>query len=313
MTSTPVASVEASPVKLKSPKILYKGKPRFFSEKTLKIYRRGKDKDSALKPKTPRFSKTPTLKDKLRNITELLENSLKAQKKHQYDKALNYIDKVLSLDPKNSEAWNRKGFLYHLCDRLSQAIECYDLSIKYSPKNAVAWNNKGGVYLGLEKFQDALLCFNEALLIDPNYKVSWNNQGVALRQMGNFREALACHEKALLLDNNDPLTLNQLGRVNFLLTDFSTAVYCFDKAIKIDPKYYQALYGKGVLLREMGDHENASKYFYKALSINPNYQEDHWISPIRTPISYPSNYFPDDESVSQIPELTKSSDVCLDS
>jgi len=312
MTSTPVVSVEASPTKLKSPKI-FRGLVRFFSEKNLKVYTH-KRKDSEplpLKQKNFRLSKTPTFKesDKQRTITELFANSLHAQRKHQYEQSLSYIDKVLLIDPKNSEAWNRKGYVCHICNRLSQAIECYDLAIKYSPKNAVALNNKGGVYLGMEKFQDALLCFNEALLIDPNYKVSWNNQGVTLRQMGNFKEALSCHEKALLLDNNDPLTLNQLGRVNFLLSDFSTAVYWFDKAIKIDPTYYQAIYGKGILLREMGDHENALTYFNKALSINPNYKEDHWVvSPTRTSISS-KNYY-DDESVSQIHDLSKSSDMC---
>jgi len=302
MTKLPEASIEASPVMNLKPISRKIGLHRFFTEKPFK---RAKESEYlSLKSKTIRLSKSPTFfkeKDKLRNIPELLEKSLKSQRKQQYIKSLIYIDKALSLNPKNSEAWNRKGFVSHLCDKTCQAIECYDLSLKYNPKNAVAWNNKGGVYLGLEKLSDALLCFNEAVLIDPNYKIGWNNQGVTLRRMGNFREALESHEKALQLDNSDPLTLNQLGRINFLLADYSTAGSYFDKAIKIDPHHYQALYGKGVLLRETGDHDNALKYFNKAITINPTYQEDHWISPVRTTISsLPSNNSSESGSLPQI-------------
>jgi tetratricopeptide (TPR) repeat protein len=313
-TITPVASIEASPSSacIKNTHRRKLSLSRFISEKNFKIYQRKKNSEylSLLSPKSLKLTRSPTThvkgNEKMRNIPELLEKSLKAQKKQQYDKALLLIDKALSLNPKSSEAWNRKGFVCHLSDRLCQAIECYDLSIKYNPKNAIAWNNKGGVYLGLEKFPDALLCFNEAVQIDPNYKTGWNNQGVTHRQMGNFSEAFTSHEKALKLDNNDPLTLNQLGRVNFLLADFSAAGSCFDKAIKIDPKYYQALYGKGVLLREMGEHEKALQYFNKAMLINPTYQEDHWISPVRTTISSPSHNFSETESIIQVrSELSK--------
>jgi len=317
MSSSDIASVEASPVgtvkRFKKHRRSV-GLPRFFSEKS-RTYRislgstaenPSPPSSSPQTPKTPKSPKrfaTKILRDSgsQRKIQDLLDKGHKAQRKLNYDKALNLYDKAISINPNNSEAWNRKGYVSHLSEKDCQAIECYDLSIKHNPKNALAWNNKGGVYLGLGKYVDALVCFNEAIMIDPEYTVGWNNKGVTLRNMGRFNEALDSHDKALALNPNDPHTLVQMGRVSFLLEDYSNSLSYFDRAIKIEPKYYQALYGKGVLLREIGDHENALKMFNKALLLNPYYQEDHWLSTRpslqSSGVSQPSNNNSESDSI----------------
>jgi len=88
-TITPVASIEASPSNnFKNTHRTKLSFPRFLSEKSIKIYQRRKNSDSIslLSPKkTFKLTRSPTTyvkeKEKMKNIPELLEKAIKAQKK----------------------------------------------------------------------------------------------------------------------------------------------------------------------------------------------------------------------------------------
>ena len=68
-------------------------------------------------------------------ITALIEKGTHLLEDAKYDEALECFDKVLSLDPKNTHAWNQKGVALRSLGRYDEAIECFNKALEIVPKD----------------------------------------------------------------------------------------------------------------------------------------------------------------------------------
>lgn len=68
-------------------------------------------------------------------------------KEDQYAKrAIEFADKVIAIQPGNSEAYRIKGYAYEIQELYTEAHEQYDLAIKYDSNNSQAMSNKGHAF-----------------------------------------------------------------------------------------------------------------------------------------------------------------------
>jgi len=81
----------------------------------------------------------------------------------QAENALKCFDEVLVLDPKNTEAYVKKGAAYERLKRLEDAIGCYDHALAVDDSMTLAYLYKGGVFNQMERFGEALQCYEKAL------------------------------------------------------------------------------------------------------------------------------------------------------
>ena len=114
-----------------------------------------------------------------------------------YERAIEYYDKIIEIDIRNANAWNNKGNALCNLRRYDEAIRCYDKALEIDPEYANAWNNKGVALGNLGRYDEAIRCYDKALEIDPEYANAWNNKGVALGNLGRYDEAIRCYDKAL--------------------------------------------------------------------------------------------------------------------
>jgi soluble cytochrome b562 len=70
-----------------------------------------------------------------------------------------------------------------------QTIHSSDEAIKINPRNAEAWYKKGTALYYLGKYEEALQAYDQAIKIKPQYARAWGNKGVALRALGRTAEA----------------------------------------------------------------------------------------------------------------------------
>ena len=68
----------------------------------------------------------------------------------------------LSVNPKDAEAWNRKGSVFIKQVHYDKAIKGYDEAIRLDPDIADVWYNKGYTLYSLGKDDEAIKCFDEA-------------------------------------------------------------------------------------------------------------------------------------------------------
>lgn len=201
-------------------------------------------------------------------------------------KAIETANKVLAIDPKNSQAYNVIGYAYEIMGKFDGARENYDKAIELDPKSAQAYSNKGHSYDLQGELDKASELYNKALSIDPqNEHALLNSARVAMRKNDNkSAEALL----STLVDTGKSARMKaaayQLLSIIESKSDKGTlerAVSLLNNAIRLDPELPQAytslanLYIDHLPFAESDvafkkDVSDAKAALNKALSINPN-------------------------------------------
>ena len=84
-----------------------------------------------------------------------------------YDEAIKYYDKALSIDPNNIQALYSKGLAIYNWDKY-EAIKYYDKALSIDPNNTHALYSKGLALDSLGDRDEAIKYYDKALFIDPN-------------------------------------------------------------------------------------------------------------------------------------------------
>lgn len=188
---------------------------------------------------------------------ELNEEGKKCRHLGQFDKSIEYYEKVLKMNPENLDAWNgMSGSLLNL-GRFDEAIKSCDEAIKIR-QNEVAWYNKGIALDELNKLEDAIKCFENTLGINPKSWLAWYNKGKTLNNLKKYDAAIKCFEKTLEINPKSWLawyykgiTLDNFGwnliqkidnDMDYVIIDkFNEAINCFEKVLELNPNYEDAI------------------------------------------------------------------------
>jgi tetratricopeptide (TPR) repeat protein len=111
------------------------------------------------------------------------------------DEAIGYYDKVLALEPKNTNAWNNMGVCFRKLGKMPEALKCYDRAIQTDRHNSSAWNNKGNLLYTLGKFTEAIVQLSKAIDIDPANESAWLTRAMAEDRLGLKAEAIQSYQK----------------------------------------------------------------------------------------------------------------------
>ncbi len=128
-----------------------------------------------------------------------------------YGEASKLYAQVVSSDPKNMNAYLRRGFCFSILKQYEKAVADFTVVIDLHPNHPFAYISRGSAYNKLEKFQTALIDFDRALNIDPKDQEAYNNRGWAKNGLGLYKEAckdwktsrkLGNEEARIILKNN---------------------------------------------------------------------------------------------------------------
>lgn len=94
------------------------------------------------------------------------------------------------------EAYLKLGNAFLSMKKYEKAIEFYDKAINLNPKSKEALNNKGTALYYLGRYNLALKHFDEVINIDPYSKNARQNKAMALAGMGKLGEGMNYYEQA---------------------------------------------------------------------------------------------------------------------
>lgn len=126
----------------------------------------------------------------------LLHKGMDKVRRMQYEEALENFDRVLSMNPEITEAWNNRGVALFRLGRLDEAIDCYNKSLTLDAKNLDALRNKGLVLLSIGRLEEALECYNSVLMAG-GVPEDMESRATVLAGMGRLEEALDCMFEAV--------------------------------------------------------------------------------------------------------------------
>jgi len=103
----------------------------------------------------------------------------------------------------------------HLIDEPNyvEALEYLDRILEIDPNNTNALNNKGGIMINLGNHSAAINFFDSVLEINGNNTEALNNKAIALYKQENYIESLENFYKSLQTDSTNQFTINNTKNV----------------------------------------------------------------------------------------------------
>ncbi|MBI5159277.1 tetratricopeptide repeat protein [Candidatus Micrarchaeota archaeon] len=157
--------------------------------------------------------------------------------KNDFDKAIEYYNTALVLNPGFAEAYYNRGLCYYQMREFDVAIKEFGKAIEFSPLDSKIYVNRGIAYYRKLCFVKAIADFDEAVSLNPSYSKAYYNRGLARGCLQEYKEALKD----------------------------------FDKTIELDSNYVEAYFMRGSVFEALGEYEKALKDFEKTLELNSSH------------------------------------------
>lgn len=236
------------------------------------------------------------------NDEVFIQKATIASKKGFHSKAIENLEKALSLTEDQLDVWNLLGmeFLYiddfknariNFSKCLKEEVEdyaalynimyCFDMEklheeaivfldeyINQNPYCEVAWHQLGRQYFILELYEEALKAFDYSVLIDEFFIGGYLEKAKTLEELGNYQDAIDNYLITLELDDPTAFVYTRIGECFERLEKFATAISYYKKAVHEDP-----LLDKGWMLLtnlyyQDKDYQKALHFITKALKID---------------------------------------------
>ena len=121
-------------------------------------------------------------------------------RKGEYASALADFNKVIELNPEDSDAYYNRGLTYKNQEDYDHAIDDYTLAIKLNPRYVNAYNNRGNVYGRKGDYKAAITDFNQTIFLSPDNAGAYFNRGLAYYSQGLYLLAIEDLQKAIELN-----------------------------------------------------------------------------------------------------------------
>lgn len=182
--------------------------------------------------------------------------------------AKSYFLKAVEANAQSALAYSNLGIAERNQGNYEKAIEYSNQALAIDPKHTNAINNLGNIYYDMKKYDQATNYYNQVLVIDPKYSDALNNLGNANYSQGNYEKALNYYQQALVIDPKFIDAIYNLGNTYHRLKNFEKAISYYNQLLVIDPKYKDALLGLGNIQVDLNNYEKAADYFNRVLNID---------------------------------------------
>jgi tetratricopeptide (TPR) repeat protein len=98
----------------------------------------------------------------------LMQWTLKAMEEKQYPRALDFLDRIILLEPAYIEGWNKRATVYFLMDDYGKSIADIGKVLELEPRHFGALSGLGIIMRSLGDDDRAIAAFREALAVDPH-------------------------------------------------------------------------------------------------------------------------------------------------
>ena len=210
--------------------------------------------------------------------TYLTHRGNRDAKEGNYDSAIKFYDKVLKINPYNSDIYYNRGLAWAYKGDLQNAISDYTkaLEIKKDFKNA--YHNRGLIYNKKGNYDLAISDFTKALQLNPdnfqkfqlifNRGYSWSEIDYYEKAIDDYTEAIKIHKVSKLNPSDLPEVYYYRAEAWYGKGNLDNAISDYTKAIQKKPDYDKAIFHRADRLYEKKDYALAIIDYEKAIELN---------------------------------------------
>ncbi len=187
----------------------------------------------------------------------------------EFDRSINSLNRVIQIDPKNSEAYSLRGHVYTLKQNYDQSIADQKKAIELDGKNALAYERSAVAYLAKKDPVNSKKDLEAAFKIDPNLPEALCDRAVVFAANKDYVRANADLDAALNVNPRNAQAHFIRSKVFKVQGNNASALKSLDLAIAAgeDPNVYCE---RGNLQLELKEEEKALSDFSRAIELSPN-------------------------------------------
>jgi len=129
------------------------------------------------------------------------------------DAGRQFLDKAISILPRDPDAWLEKGNLLYTSGNIRGASTCFHTSVSLRPDYFPAARNLAVSLDALGQTNDALRAYERALELKPHEADLYVNMGALCARTGDAQRAQALWQKALSIDPTNEMAKENLRRL----------------------------------------------------------------------------------------------------
>lgn len=135
------------------------------------------------------------------------KKALELLHKKEYDKSLELLEMVITIEKTYKPAWSCKGIIYMEKEDYPHALKSFENVIEIDAGDTLAWYNKGYVLLLMGEFDEARKIFEFFMARHENknddfFKFALYLHGKSLYSLKNYEYALISIDNAIKMDKN---------------------------------------------------------------------------------------------------------------
>ncbi len=173
-------------------------------------------------------------------IDLLLRNAAVDQQSGRVREAISVLEKVVSRDPRNAEAWARLGIARLDLKRAKPAEDALRTLLKLRPQYANGWKALGAALAMQFQFSPAADAFLEAARLNPEDGNAVAGAAQMLFEAGQFEAAAAKYADILCTDEANLSALLGLGHARRAIGQANEALAAYRRAVALEPRFGQA-------------------------------------------------------------------------
>ena len=188
--------------------------------------------------------------------------------KEDYERAIEFANEAIELNPKNAKAYNERGIAYGGLGEEYKSLEDYNKAIELNSNSALYFSNRGHMHMFFKNPDDAIKDFKKAIELNSNESLAYSGLCWAYNDKGNYNEAIEYGTKAIELDKDNSSAYNNRGWAYFATKKYDQAIADFEKAVSLDKDRPYSYSGLGDCYLKLKKYELAIENYTKAIRIN---------------------------------------------
>ncbi|MCO6492586.1 MAG: tetratricopeptide repeat protein [Phaeodactylibacter sp.] len=205
-------------------------------------------------------------------IPTLLKLSEFQQLLKQHEESMKTINRILTLDPQNAEAYFMFGMNFKERGDTVRAINSFQKAVELDSELADGWINLGQLYAAIGD-PLALRYFDNAIRVAPDNIYALHARADYLSDIGELPEAIEMYRRISRVDPQYEEAYFNSGLIYMDMDSIEQARQQFDIAIETSPTHIRAYYYRGLAQEMLGNAAAAKKDYEQALRLAPNYEK----------------------------------------
>jgi len=190
-----------------------------------------------------------------------------------YEKAFQYADEALKRDQYLRDAYELKGLMFRVQNKLDLAISSYQTAVEVDPKFYSGYVALGNLF-EIKENPIAFEYYQTAYQLDTTGVDAMYGMAIYLQYHKEEERAQELYRKMLHYDSTNFIAYYNQGWIKLVIQEeLDSATHFFNKTLEIAPNYADAWYNLGLTQTKKKNKVKALECFKNVLKIDPNYKD----------------------------------------